>query len=93
MRFPLQRTTAVRDRSAALLPVEERVRGPEHPNTLITRHQLAYWTGRPQMRPPHATFSPMQEVHAYLERIQGCSVGASTRTMPVPPVPPRPKAS
>jgi len=27
-----------------LLPIEERVLGPEHPNTLITRDSLAYWT-------------------------------------------------
>ena len=35
-----------RDRFAALLPVEERVLGPEHPLTLTTRDDLAEWTGR-----------------------------------------------
>ena len=28
-----------------LLPVSERVAGPEHPHTLATRHNLARWTG------------------------------------------------
>ncbi|MGW2363679.1 tetratricopeptide repeat protein [Streptomyces phaeofaciens] len=31
---------------AELLPVRERVLGPEHPYTLITRHELAYWQGK-----------------------------------------------
>jgi hypothetical protein len=30
---------------AALLPVHERVHGPEHPHTLATRYSLARWTG------------------------------------------------
>ena len=34
-----------RDQFAALLPVGERVLGPEHPETLETRHDLARWTG------------------------------------------------
>ena len=33
-----------RDQFAALLPVEERVLGPEHHETLIVRGNLAYWT-------------------------------------------------
>ena len=33
-----------RDMLAGLLPVRERVLGPEHPDTLTTRHQLATWT-------------------------------------------------
>jgi hypothetical protein len=32
-----------RDRLAALLPIEERVLGPEHPATLTDRHGLAGW--------------------------------------------------
>ena len=28
-----------------LLPLDERVLGPEHPDTLATRGNLAYWTG------------------------------------------------
>ena len=36
---------AARDQYAALLPVRERVLGPEHPDTLSTRANLAYWTG------------------------------------------------
>jgi hypothetical protein len=32
-----------RDQYAVLLPVRERVLGPEHPDTLDTRYDLAYW--------------------------------------------------
>jgi hypothetical protein len=35
-----------RDQFAALLPVAERVLGPEHPDTLAARASLAYWTGQ-----------------------------------------------
>jgi hypothetical protein len=35
-----------RDQFAALLPIRERVQGPEHPDTLTARHSLAYWTGK-----------------------------------------------
>ncbi len=37
--------TGARDQFAALLPVIERVLGPEHPDTLAARHGLARWTG------------------------------------------------
>ena len=33
-----------RDRLAALMPIVERVLGAEHPSTLATRDNLAYWT-------------------------------------------------
>jgi hypothetical protein len=36
---------AARDQYAALLPARERVLGPEHPDTLAARHELARWTG------------------------------------------------
>ena len=36
---------AARDQSAALLPLYERVLGPEHPGTLGIRANLAGWTG------------------------------------------------
>jgi len=36
---------AARDQLAALLPIQERIRGPEHPETLATRHSLAAWKG------------------------------------------------
>jgi len=36
---------AARDQLTALLPIRERVLGAEHPDTLDTRHILAYWTG------------------------------------------------
>ena len=37
-----------RDRTgiAALLPVHERVSGPEHPGTLTARVKLTYWTAK-----------------------------------------------
>jgi hypothetical protein len=35
-----------RDQYAALLPIQERVLGPEHPDTLTTRASLALWTGK-----------------------------------------------
>jgi hypothetical protein len=28
-----------------LLPIRERVSGPDHPETLAVRDNLAYWTG------------------------------------------------
>jgi hypothetical protein len=33
-----------RDQYAALLPILERVLGPEHPSTLAARGNLAHWT-------------------------------------------------
>ena len=38
-------TAGARDQLAALLPIRERVLGPEHPGTLAARHNLTYWTG------------------------------------------------
>ena len=35
-----------RDQAAALLPINERVLGPEHRDTLTARHNLAQWTGQ-----------------------------------------------
>jgi hypothetical protein len=35
---------AARDEFADLLPVTERILGPEHPRTLAARGNLAYWT-------------------------------------------------
>ena len=37
---------AARDQYAALLPVLERVLGADHPDTLNTRANLAWWTGQ-----------------------------------------------
>ena len=34
------------DQYAALLPAQERVLGPEHPDTLNARGDLAHWTGQ-----------------------------------------------
>jgi hypothetical protein len=36
---------AARELFAGLLPVRERVSGPEHPETLMTRANLASWAG------------------------------------------------
>ena len=33
------------DAAAALMPIRERVLGPDHPSTLSARHELARWTG------------------------------------------------
>jgi hypothetical protein len=35
---------AARDQYAALLPIEERVLGAGHPNTVVARSNLARWT-------------------------------------------------
>jgi Tetratricopeptide repeat len=35
-----------RDQYAALLPVYERVLGPEHPDPLVARDESAFWTGK-----------------------------------------------
>jgi hypothetical protein len=44
-----------RDQLAALLPVRERVQGPEHPDTLTTRADLAHWTGQAENDAPDAS--------------------------------------
>jgi hypothetical protein len=45
-RNPLARQTGeARDQLAVLLPIDERVLGPEHPETLTARCNLALWTG------------------------------------------------
>ena len=36
---------AAKDAIAALLPIRERVLGPDHPETLTTLENLASWTG------------------------------------------------
>jgi hypothetical protein len=36
---------AARDQLVVLLPIRERILGPTHPTTLLTRHELARWTG------------------------------------------------
>lgn len=35
----------------AALPISERVPGPEHPDTVATRANLAYWTGQAEGGP------------------------------------------
>ncbi|MEU8364955.1 tetratricopeptide repeat protein, partial [Nonomuraea sp. NPDC048882] len=56
---------AARDQYAALLPIRERVLGAEHPDTLITRHNLAYWTGEAgdaaAARDQYAALLPIRE--------------------------------
>jgi len=43
--WPGRTSAGARDQFAALLPVHIRILGPEHPSTLTTRNNLAYWTG------------------------------------------------
>jgi hypothetical protein len=38
--------TAARDQYAALLPIRERILGPDHPHTLTNRADLAHWKGK-----------------------------------------------
>ena len=38
--------------AAALLPIEERVLGPEHPFILTARDNLAYWTDKAEESAP-----------------------------------------
>jgi hypothetical protein len=42
---------AARDQLAALLPVRERVSGPEHPDALAAHASLVYWTGQAERSP------------------------------------------
>jgi hypothetical protein len=37
-----------------MLPVRERVQGADHPDTLSTRQNLAYWTRQIEQSPPGA---------------------------------------
>jgi hypothetical protein len=49
-----------------LLPIRERVQGPEHPDTLAARNQLARWTGDAAgARKQFAVLLPIRE------RVQG----------------------
>ena len=43
-RYPASDAAGARDQFSALLPIYERVLGPEHPDTLTTHGNLAYWT-------------------------------------------------
>ena len=56
---------AARDQCAALLPVLERVLGPEHPDTLTARGNLARWTGQAgdpaAARDQYAALLPVRE--------------------------------
>jgi hypothetical protein len=45
---------AARDQYAALLPVDERILGPEHPQTVTARANLARWTEHAEPRPGRA---------------------------------------
>ena len=42
----MEDAAGARDQFAALLPVFERILGPEHPDTLYIRHSVARWTGQ-----------------------------------------------
>ncbi len=42
----MKNAAGARDQFATLLPMFERILGPEHPETLYIRHSLARWTGQ-----------------------------------------------
>jgi hypothetical protein len=58
-----------RDRFAALLPTVERVLGPEHPDTLTTRANLARWTG--EAGKPAEARDQFADLLPILERVLG----------------------
>ncbi|BCJ46581.1 hypothetical protein GCM10010168_38960 [Actinoplanes ianthinogenes] len=58
-----------RDQFAALLPLRERILGPEHPETLATRHGLAFWTG--SAGDPAAARDQFAALVPVRERVQG----------------------
>ena len=58
-----------RDQFAALLPVRERMYGPDHPDTLAAREELAYWTG--MRRGPGRRPGPVRRAAAVYERVLG----------------------
>ena len=60
---------AARDQYAALLPVRERVIGPDHPATLRTRHDLAHLTG--QAGDPAGARDLFAELVPVRERVSG----------------------
>ena len=60
---------AARDQFAALLPISERVLGPEHPDTLNTRANLAHWTG--EAGDPAAARDQFAALLPISERVQG----------------------
>ena len=60
---------AARDLLAERLPVEERVLGPEHPATLITRADHARWTG--EAGDPAAARDKFAELLPEFERVLG----------------------
>ena len=58
-----------RDLFAELLPVRERVSGPDHPDTLIDRSNLARWTG--EAGDPAAARDLLAELLPVRERVLG----------------------
>ena len=62
---------------AALLPIEERVQGAEHPGTLTTRDNLARWTGEAGdaagARDQYAALLPIREQVLGAEHPEPCT--------------------
>jgi Tetratricopeptide repeat len=88
-----------RDQYAALLPVIERISGPQHPLTLITRGDLARWTG--EAGDPAAARDQAAALLPVMERVLGAehpktlaARGRSASASPAPstrtPSPPEP---
>ncbi len=60
---------AARDLQRQVLDARERLLGPEHPDTLTTRHNLARWTG--QAGDPAAARDMYAELLPVVERVSG----------------------
>ncbi|MER7618233.1 tetratricopeptide repeat protein, partial [Nonomuraea wenchangensis] len=67
-----------RDILAALLPIEERVRGAEDPSTLTTRYSLADWTG--QAGDPATARNMLAALLPVRERVSGVDDPDTVRT-------------
>lgn len=63
--------TAARDQLASLLSDMQRILGPRHHDTLITRSQLAYYTG--EAGDPAAARDQLEKVLPEMERVLGKS--------------------
>ena len=60
---------AARDQYRDLLPIRERVFGPDHPWTLNTRANLARWTG--DAGDPAAARDQYRDILPIMERVSG----------------------
>ncbi|WP_157467196.1 tetratricopeptide repeat protein [Frankia sp. QA3] len=68
-RRPLPTPRQNLDRWAAWLPRVHALRGPDHPDTLTTRHEIAYWTG--QAGDPAGALDLLRQLLPDRERVLG----------------------